>query len=394
MTETFPKLSTTFIVNQLTGLIDNGHDVQVYGTQPGENFHHDVIDEYNLQDKVSYYTKPRSYPEGFKLLVTSIPELLIGGVSPSRIFSTCRHGKYMPEELSIMRNVLRHRDGTDVFHAHFGPVGNRFLSSQPLMESPLIVSFYGRDASVVPRSNPRVYDTLFEKVDALTCLSEDMRGDLTDIGAPPEKIYKVPVCIDTDNFEYKERRLGPDEQLNILTVARFVEKKGLQYAIEAVANLDVDRKISYTIAGDGQRREQLEELIEELDVSDRIELLGWQTMEEITQLMMDAHLFLLPSVTAKNGDKEGTPTVLLEAQAAGLPIVSTTHAGIPEIVDDGDAGILVPERDAMAITDALRELIEHSERWPEMGRAGEKYIETHHSVEVVVDELLDLYQAL
>jgi colanic acid/amylovoran biosynthesis glycosyltransferase len=394
ITSSFPKLSETFILNQLTGLIDAGHDIHVYASRPDENLKHEVVTEYGLLEKVTYYSTPRTYPEGLNLLGTSVPRLLISGVSPLRVFSTFRHGKSAPRSLSMMRTATKHRGDIDVFHAHFGPNGSQFLPTQPVVNRPLIVSFYGYDVSSVPHSNPDVYNTLFKKVDAITCLSEEMKEDLTDLGAPPEKIYKIPLCIDVNNFEYKERELEPNEPLNIFTVSRFVEKKGLQYAIKAVANLNVDRQISYTIAGDGERREQIEDLIDELEVGDRIELLGWQTQDEITQLMMDAHLFLLPSVTAENGDKEGTPTVLLEAQSAGLPIVSTTHAGIPEIVDDGNAGILVPERDAMALTNALRELIDHSDRWPEMGRAGRSNIEAHHSIEVVVYELLDLYRTV
>lgn len=394
ITSTFPKLSETFILNQLAGLIDSGHDIHVYANGSGENLKHRIVNEYGLLEKATYYPTPKSYPEGFKLLGTTIPRLLVSGVSPLKVFSALRYGKQAPSRLSLMRAATRHRGDIDVFHAHFGPNGSRFLPTQPLMNSPLIVSFYGYDVSYVPRSNTDVYDTLFNKVDAITCLSEDMEKDLRDLDAPAEKIHKVPLCIDTSKFEYKERQLNPDEPINILTVARFVEKKGLQYAVKAVANLNVDRKISYTIAGDGERREQIEELIEKLGVSDRIELVGWKTQEEITQLMNDAHLFLLPSVTAENGDKEGTPTVLLEAQSAGLPVISTTHAGIPEIVDDGNTGILVPERDATALTNALRELIDHSDQWPEMGRTGRSNIETHHSIENVVDELLDLYRTM
>lgn len=394
ITGTFPKLSETFILNQLGGLIDSGHDIHIYANRSGDNLKHGIVNEYGLLEKATYYPTPKSYLEGFKLLGTTIPGLLVSRVSPLNVFSALRYGKQAPISLSLMRAVTRHRCNIDVFHAHFGSNGCRFLPTQALMNSPLIVSFYGSDVSRAPRSNTDVYDTLFNKVDAITCLSEDMEKDLRDLGAPAEKIHKVPLCIDTSKFEYKERQLNPNEPINILTVARFVEKKGLQYAVRSVAKLNPDRKISYTIAGNGERREQIKELIEKLGVSDRIELVGWKTQKEITQLMNDAHLFLLPSVTAESGDKEGTPTVLLEAQSAGLPVISTTHAGIPEIVDDGDTGILVPERDATALTNALRELIDHSDQWPEMGRTGRSNIETHHSVENVVDELLDLYRTV
>jgi colanic acid/amylovoran biosynthesis glycosyltransferase len=181
--------------------------------------------------------------------------------------------------------------------------------------------------------------------------------------------------------------------VQILSVARFTEKKGLQYAIEAISKLDMDRELQYVVAGDGDRREMLEEQIAELNVEGQVELLGWQSQEEVSQLMSETHLFLLPSVTASDGNKEGTPTVLLEAQATGLPVVSTTHAGIPEIVADGDAGLLVPERDADALADALSELIQSPDRWPEMGRAGREYVATTHSIPAVIERLIEVYES-
>jgi colanic acid/amylovoran biosynthesis glycosyltransferase len=281
-----------------------------------------------------------------------------------------------------------------VFHAHFGTVGNRFLTAQRSFEQPLVVSFYGYDISRIPRLNPSVYDDLFKEADAVTCLSEDMRDDLIDLECPREKVHKVPLCIDVNRFQYTERTIDSKEPVQVLSVARFVEKKGLQYALEAISKLDVSNEVRYLIAGDGDRRQLLEKQISELGIENQVELLGWKSQEEISRLMAQSHLFLLPSVTASDGDKEGTPTVLLEAQATGLPVISTTHAGIPEIVADGDAGLLVPERDSDSLADALSELLENPDRWPAMGQAGREYVETTHSIPAVTNTLVDLYRSV
>lgn len=316
------------------------------------------------------------------------------GYSPYNLFYQFRHGREALYRLENARDMYLRAGEASVLHAHFGTDGKSCLPAQQLSQVPLIVSFYGYDVSEVPKSNPSVYEELFERAAVVTCLSEDMKEDIVDIGGPAEKIRKVPLCIETDVFEYKERELASDEPIQILTVARHVEKKGLKYAIEAVAQLDVERPVTYFVAGDGPRRESLENQVAELDASDRIEMLGWQTQNEVAQLMADVHVFLLPSVTGTNGDKEGTPTVLLEAQAAGLPVVSTTHAGIPEIVNDGNAGLLVPERDVTALVNALEEMLSHPEQWEDMGRAGREYVETHHSIESVTEELVAVYESV
>jgi colanic acid/amylovoran biosynthesis glycosyltransferase len=314
-------------------------------------------------------------------------------VSLCTIWSELRHGKAAPHRLANLERVLG-SDGFDVYHAHFGSVGNAFLGVTKCRSEPYIASFYGRDASQLLREEPDRYDDLFRRVDAVTALSEDMRSTLVDAGCPRNKTHIQPLCVDTRRFSYRPRTREDGEPLRLLTVARFVEKKGLEYALRAVADLAKTHDVKYTIAGDGERRERIESLITELELEEVVNLLGWQPQSTIVDLMTNAHLFLLPSVTAENGDKEGTPTVLLEAQAMGLPIISTYHAGIPEIVADGKSGLLVPERDSEALADALATLAESQSRWTEMGRHGSNHVESKHSIDAVSTSLLDLYKSL
>lgn len=393
MVGTFPKVSETFILNQFSGIIDRGNEIQIFAMRkPDEYIEHEIVTEYDLLDCVEYTGTPKTYAEGLKSLGITIPWMLANGFGFSGILNEIKHGKSSPARLANIKYLHKNSSNYDVCHAHFGTTANRFLTAWKDFNCPLVVSFYGNDASQVPRSNPSIYGELFTEASVVTCLSEDMRSDLVDVGCPPNKTRVVPLCVDPEKFQYHDRTLNPEEPVRIGTVARFVEKKGLKYAIEAVAKLDTDRKIQYSIAGDGERRPELERQIARYDAEDRIELLGWQSQEEVAELMDRSHLFLLPSVTAANGDKEGTPTVLLEAQSAGLPIVSTRHAGIPEIVSDGETGLLVPERNVNALSDALIELISRSDEWGEMGRQGRTYIEENHSIDSITDELIEIYR--
>lgn len=181
----------------------------------------------------------------------------------------------------------------------------------------------------------------------------------------------------------------------MITVGRLVEKKGIEYAIASVAK--VAKKypnILYRIVGDGALRASLEAQILELGISDCVQLLGWMTQEQVRQLYTDSHIFILSSVTAANGDREGQGLVLQEAQAMGLPVLSTLHNGIPEGVLDRKSGFLVPERDADALAEKLSYLIENPEVWPAMGKAGREYVEERYNIKHLNEQLIELYQNL
>ncbi len=158
----------------------------------------------------------------------------------------------------------------------------------------------------------------------------------------------------------------------MITIGRLVEKKGIKYAIQAMARLlKSGRKINYFVIGDGELRGDLEELISTLNLEKHVQLLGWMKQGEVTQLLQTMHIMVAPSITASNGDQEGIPNVVKEAMALGLPVISTLHSGIPELVEDGVSGFLVKERDVDSLTDRMRYMVDHPEIWGEMGKLGE-----------------------
>lgn len=391
----FPVLSETFIINQQIGLIDRGHDVRIFAKKPADDIPvHSVIEQYGLIDRTKYSSAPEGKVSELSTILRTLPELTISSRVPiSTLFWSLQPQNHISHQL-INLKTFKDDDPFDIYHAHFGKDGLNHLGVAKATEKPFIVSFYGYDASRVLKNNPDIYDELFPEVDACTVLSEDMRDDLIAAGCPAEKTHIVPLPIDTSKFTFKRRERDENEQINLLTIARFVEKKGLRYAIDAVAELKNDYDIKYRIAGDGDRRSQIESRIEENGLEDTVELLGWQDQDEIAELINKSHIFVLPSVTASDGDKEGTPTVLLEAQSAGLPVVSTYHAGIPEIVQDGESGILVPEKNVDEIVNSLRYLLSNPNKWATMGSNGRAYIEQTHSIPSVANQLDELYNSL
>src|SRR5260221_9703606 len=210
-------------------------------------------------------------------------------------------------------------------------------------------------------------------------------------------ITYLPTLLGTDlkRFSFKERTLDSTGAIRLVTVARLTEKKGLEYSIRAVAKLSQRfKKLKYNIIGDGDLRSELTQLIEALGVGSTVHLLGWKTQEEVQVLLDQSHVFVLASVESRNGDIEGLPMVLQEAQAMGLPVVCTRHSGLPEGILDGKSGFLVPERDVNALADCLADLISHPEAWPEMGRKGRAFVEIEHDLNKRNDALVELYRQL
>lgn len=396
LTELFPKLSETFILNQITGLIDDGHSVRVFATRAAdEPKTHSEIDEYSLIERTTYTNKPDTYLNAISRMLRTIqrhPQTI------PTVASSLSRGKNGIARIANIDTFLNSEpNSVDIYHAHFGNVAKSWdflcgTSAVPeiLTQSPFIVSFYGEDASYILQEDPNAYDQLFKQCDIVTVLSEDMKSELTSVGCPENKIEIQPLGVNVEKFRFR-KRTPSDDGIDLLTVARFDKKKGLEYAVDAVAPLVKQYNVTYRIAGNGPLFDEIKDQVDAHGIADSVELLGWVDQNEVRELYNKSDVFLLPSVTADDGNKEGTPTVLLEAQACGLPIVSTYHAGIPEIVEDESSGLLVPEREVNSLRDALEEMFNSPENWSKMGTEGRKFVERRHSTDAVVSGLSEIY---
>jgi len=389
----FPELSETFILRQIVGLLDRGHDVRIFAHEAAESGRgHPDVERHRLLQRTR----------------------VIGGDAPSApaertgraglgAFLRCLH----PETAraaggwgALVRTLsaLRGEGPFDVVHCHYGVAGLRYGLAARLWQAPLVVSFYGYDASRYPRERgERVYQPLFANAQRVISLSPHMDAQLRTLGCAPELLRRVPLAVDAaDGAGAIHAARGSEALPRLLTVARLVEKKGIAVALRAVAHLrDAQTEVRYDVIGDGPLRAELEALATTLGIADRVRFLGALSNDGVRQAMRDADLFVLPSVTAPNGDEEGTPTVLLEAAYARLPVLATHHAGIPEIVADGESGVLVREGDPVALAEGLRTLLAARERWPAMGEAGRRLvIERGHLTADVAARLESLYLEL
>jgi colanic acid/amylovoran biosynthesis glycosyltransferase len=290
------------------------------------------------------------------------------------------------------------RYGVHLLHAHYGTQGWDLLRVRRATGLPMVTTFYGFDMSMLPRERlwRERYAELFEAGDLFLVEGAHMRTCLIGLGCPPEKVRVQRIGIDLTLIPFRVRTPPVGRSVRLLFCGRFTEKKGLPDALEAVAAVRARHPhLDMSVIGDGEERPRVERLISSLHLTDCVRLLGFQPYRMLEQELAAADILLAPSRTASNGDTEGgAPTVLLEAQAAGVPVVSTTHADIPHVVVPGKSALLAPEGDPERLAECLEGLLDAPERWAEMGWAGRQYVEQRHDVRTTVTEIEDTYFAL
>jgi colanic acid/amylovoran biosynthesis glycosyltransferase len=316
--------------------------------------------------------------------------------------------------LAWAEDILRQRNAR-LIHAYFGPVGWRMLSLKRKLGLPLVVTFLGDEISTdlepwwwwwiqlgpgVPDWPARLRE-LLQEGDLFLAEGPFLRQRLIDFGCPPEKVQIQHIAIPVRQMPFRPARQTSDGKVVLLFAGRFCEQKGVLYALEAVREVWQERRnIEFRMIGDekltdGKYAAQIYAFIRKHHLHDCVRLLGFLNHADYLCELQQADIFLHPSVTGANGISEGgAPTTILEAQALGIPVVSTVHCDIPNVTLPGESAILVPERDSKSLALALMELIDHPEKWPGMGSAGRKHMEAHYDIENEVPALEEKYLAL
>jgi colanic acid/amylovoran biosynthesis glycosyltransferase len=265
---------------------------------------------------------------------------------------------------SIAKNVKAR-----MLHSHFGPNGwvDKNVVKQFGMKH--LVTYYGYDVGLPGQDKRWIsrYRELFDEADAFLFEGPYMAKQLIIQGCPKEKIHVHHLGISIDTIPYKPRQLRAGEPLRILLAASFTEKKGIPYALEALAQLQQDTSLEITIIGDAGPQQQSKnekkrilDIINHSGLKDKTRLLGYQPYSVLFDEAYNHHIFISPSVTASTGDTEGgAPVTLIEMMATGMPVVSTNHCDIPEVVQYGIENWLVDERDVSGLVKRLRWLLEN-----------------------------------
>jgi colanic acid/amylovoran biosynthesis glycosyltransferase len=366
-TNSFPVLSQTFVVEQINGLIELGHTVNIVSIYPGDtSFSTDQSITKNDLIKRTRYLLPTSSGNRFFLMAICsifLQQLRLLLAYPSRVqliwFSLILLSK---RNLKLARDILKigliteKKTSADCIIAHFGHIGviANYLRKSHLLDGRLFTVFHGYEISEYKQIKhwKGLYRWLGNTSDLLLPISELWANRLKSYGVPNNKIKVHHMGIDVNRFKFENRPLS--STLNILTVARATEKKGLIYALEAIEKCSIPLK--YHIVGGGELLELLKSQVKNYKRKDDIIFHGPQTPDFVAKALKNADVFLLPSVTDCKGDMEGIPVSLMEAMASGVLVISTIHSGIPELIDHNESGFLVPEKDSNEIKNRLERL--------------------------------------
>jgi len=400
----FPSSSETFVLNQITGLLGRGHEIDVYANSKGDFpwAHSDLIG-YALEQRTYYLNHGLQKMPAHKLirLIKAIRVIYecwkTGEKKWIKSLNVVKYGKRAASLELLFRSVLLMGKGFyDIVHCHFGLNGEiaAALKEIGVLQGKVITTFHGYDiTSYIKENGHDVYNFLFVHGDLFLTISERWKHELIRLGCRTEKIIVHKMGVNLKQLVAYTRRAESREQVRVLSVGRFIEKKGFEYGIRAVAK--VVKKypnVEYQIVGDGKLRGELTELIEQLEVYSHIQLVGWKSQEDVARLLKSVDIFLAPSVTGADGDQEGIPVVLMEALACGLPVISTFHSGIPELIQDRQSGFLVQERDAVALAEKLEYLAAHPEVGDNMGKTGRAWVEKHHNINQLNEQLVKIFE--
>jgi glycosyltransferase involved in cell wall biosynthesis len=198
---------------------------------------------------------------------------------------------------------------------------------------------------------------------------------LVSLGCPPEKLRLCRTGVPLRQFPYVQREAPADGKWRLLQACRLIPKKGVATTLCAFAIFQKEfPKAELVIAGKGPLQAHLEELAEELGIAGKVQFRGFLTQGELLDLYASSHIFVHPSETPPDHNQEGIPNSVLEAMSTGLPVVATTHGGIPEAVEHGRGGLLVEERDFESLATALKEIARSRNAFREMGLLGSEYV--------------------
>lgn len=397
----FPLSSETFVLNQITAFIDMGFEVEIVALQKGDTQNtHAAWTKYNLAARTRWL---QDEPTGKVAKLRHRASQTLRGIHRKNTWQALNLKRYGAESRNLILSAICGQVATpfhpDVFIAHFGPAGVTAAKLRELgvIRGKIATIFHGIDISsreVLNHYTPE-YQQLFRRGDLMLPISDLWAGRLQKMGCPREKIAVSRMGVDMTRFSPRPVK-APATPLEIISVARLTEKKGLHVAIEACRQLkEQGVAFRYRILGIGPWERRLRTLIEQYQLEDVVEMPGFKPSHEVKEMLDDADVFLLPSVTGADGDMEGIPVALMEAMAVGIPVVSTLHSGIPELVEADKSGWLVPENDARALAQRLAAFsqLDTDELAPVVKRAREK-VEHDFNQQVINRELASLLQAL
>lgn len=391
---TFPVLSQTFVLNQVKDLKNQGMDVHVLAVNPIDHTSSILTSIFgpDVDEKVSsILPEPHSKKSWVYMFLGALlcacvkqrwPILgLASRLIKKKNFFTAK------DLLCLVWHLRNKKIVMENCIAHFGSNGVvlDYLRNAELIDCEnLFTVFHGYEISRYDQL--KLWKEEYGKLGGkLLPISEHWAESLVNFGANKSSIEVVHMGVDVDTFSFSDKELS--SPLQLLSVARATEKKGLKYAIKAILNTEVECHL--TLIGDGSLLPNLKEIVERHDNKHRVSFLGACSPIEVANELKRTDLFLLPSIQDRYGDKEGIPVSLMEAMASGVIVLSTYHSGIPELIENKKTGFLVQEHDSDAISNAILDISKRRDL-SEIRDNARKKIEQSFNSKVLRDDLIKI----
>ncbi|TWT55861.1 glycosyltransferase [Allorhodopirellula solitaria] len=297
------------------------------------------------------------------------------------------------EEIQLGLTSAFKASKASVVLAEYGMTAVKIQNACEKLDVPFIAHFHGYDASkrAVLEEYAASYHQMFQAAAAVIAVSRAMESQLLKLGCPRNKLIYNPYGVSLDQFS----GATPQEaERRFIAVGRFVEKKAPQNTLLAFSQVVQRFPDSRLIMiGDGILLNSCRELAAELEITHAVDFLGEQPHHVVNEKMRTARAFVQHSVTAKSGDSEGTPNAVLEAGASGLPVVATRHAGIPDVVVDGETGLLVDEGDIDGMAAHMQSLAQSADLAGKLGRKAAAHIANCYTMEHSINRLERILEA-
>ena len=301
-----------------------------------------------------------------------LPRILEGGESLIHFNLAQRIKKKFTKRFDLFEFALANslkREMVDCVLAEYGPTACKSLNVLEYLKLPLVVHFHGYDASIksVLEEYEESYKKVFAYASAIVVVSKRMEQTLINLGCPKDKLI---ISVYGPNPGYFDVQPLYNTQ-QFISVGRFIEKKAPDLSIRAFQKVVTKFPAAKLVmVGEGELLAGCKNLVNELGLEKNVEFKGIQNLKEIQSLMSESIAMVQHSVTASNGDAEGTPVAILEAQAAALPVISTYHAGIPDVVIQNQTGLLVQEGDVEGMAKNMERMLAEENLAKKMGESG------------------------
>lgn len=380
--DAFPELSESFVLGEIVEIINLGHDVKIFSlNHPRETMVHREVVENELLPSTYYFSFKNVFKKLWGFLINVFKVLGLGEINFS-VSSLADSGK-----VAYFALELKDRD---LIHSHFAFTGQFVRKLSKVANMPFTLTTHAVDIFVKPDADK--LKKIVSDSDTVITISNYNRKYLEGLLGSKGKIRVIRCGVDLQKFAPSER-FNRDGRIRLLTVARLVEKKGLQYLIKAMKIVAADVDCELNIVGSGPQHEELLKLVHRLGLNDSVHFSGNIGDSELIEYYKNSDIFVLPCIVSDNGDRDGIPVSIMEAMAMKLPVVSTTISGIPELVRPG-CGFLIPEKDVLRLAEAIEKLCRDKNLRISMGESGRRVVEEDYNLKIQSRKLSDLFEKI